>query len=306
MINLPLMKYLLFLVIAISFAACTGDFFSQTVEIDPPEYTKSLSFHLNLNGADSVAMLTMSRNYGILENIENYNDWYVKGVRVEMLENGQHWFSFNPLSADSGFVMKAKIPHPFVAGNTYEIKASHPDFPAVNAVQVMPGPVQVDSARVKKSAGNQPDVLDVYIHDTQGVKNYYEVQIFSKYYQIVYNPDGTMDTFGLMTYPVYADSYSDPNVIQGFSAGGLVSDQFFDGQSYKFQARFYGSYGDSTLLVTVRNVTEDYYRWSHSYYVHYDSEDNPLVEPVAIFNNLNNGLGIFSLSDARFLTVKYE
>jgi hypothetical protein len=89
--------------------------------------------------------------------------------------------------------------------------------------------------------------------------------------------------------------------------GGLVSDQFFDGQPYKFQARFYGrpyDLIDSTIVVRVRNVTEDYFKWSRSYYAKYDSDENPLVEPISVFNNLENGLGIFSIAQEKKYILK--
>ncbi|HOY04889.1 MAG TPA: DUF4249 domain-containing protein [Saprospiraceae bacterium] len=307
------MKYIFFLLSAsLLLASCTEDFFSQTVKIDPPEYDKQLSFHLLLDQKDSAIRIVVSRNYGILESPESFDDWFVKGATAELYENGQKWLTFTPLSVDSSFVLTAVLTHPLQPGSTYEIRAAHPDFPAVRAVQIMPADFQIDSARVKYNAvpgefGDRIDLAEVFFQDQPGVKNYYEVKLFKLFYETRYDPQtGEMDTLGVVENAVYVDGYNDPNVQAGFYNGGLISDQFFDGQTYKFQARFDSqSYGtaDSSIVVRVRHVTEDYFKWSRSYEANYEVDENPLVEPVSIYHNLENGLGIFSVSNRKDIEI---
>ncbi len=303
------MKYFFFILSA-SFLlnACSDDFFSQTVKIDPPEYDKQLSFHLLLDNNDSIIRLTITRNYGILETVQNNQDWYVKGATAELYENGQKWVTFVPLSLDSSFVLTGVLPHPFQTGSTYEIRAAHPDYPTVSAVQLVPNDFQVDSARVRRDAvpgefGSRLDLLEIFLQDQQGVKNYYEVTILKRYYDYSYDPStGVYDTIGVYEYPLGVDAYNDPNVQYGFGNAGLISDQFFEGQSYKFQARYDGpndGFSDSTVIVRVRSVTEDYFKWSRSYQANFDVDENPLVEPISVFNNLENGLGIFSIAQEK-------
>lgn len=304
------MKYIfLFLAFSsIALVSCT-DFFSQTIEIDPPPYTKQLSFHLNLTDQDSSARLVLTRNFGILETVPNINDFYVKGGSAELYKDGQKWLTLTPLSFDSSFVLMGKLPEVLKSGSTYEIRAEHPDYLAVSALQRMPEGFTVDSARVKRNAlsgqfGDKFDLLDVFLQDQPGVRNYYEVAISTLYYDTSYDPNtGLYDTIRVFEYALYPEEFSDPNVVYGVKGSGLISDQFFDGQSYKFQARIYA--GSGTLLtVKVRNVTEEYYKWSRSYQAKYDSEENPLVEPVSVFNNLTNGLGIFSVGREKVFFVQ--
>jgi Domain of unknown function (DUF4249) len=303
------MKYILVLLATgfLFLQACSEDFFSQTVNIDPPPYDKQLSFHLNLTTEDSILKLVMTRNYGILEDVNRFEDWFVTGATVDIYENGQKWCTFGPANVDSGYQMTAVLPSDFVPGSTYEIRATHPDFPATRAVQIMPEPLNIDSVSIKYDAvpgefGDRLNLLEVSIRDQPGVKNYYEVTLFGKSLVVLYNPNGQLDTVGLQRYSLYVEGYNDPNVVEGFDGGGLLSDQFFDGQTYKFQARFYASsyyLADSTINVRVRSVTEDYFKWSRSYQAYYDSEGNPLVEPISVFHNLENGLGIFSLAQEK-------
>lgn len=304
------MKNILFIIALFSMAitSCSDDFFGQTVEIDPPPYTKQLSFHLYFTDQDSSVRLLMTRNYGILETVSGYEDYFVHGGNAELFKDGLKWVTLQPLGPDSTFILVADLPEPLQSGSTYEIRAVHPDYPGVHATQLMPGDFTVDSVRLKRNAvsgefGDKYDVVDVFLKDQPGVQNYYEVIIKSTYFNIVFDPTtGNLDTLGTIEQVVYPEDFSDPNVVFGFNGSGLLSDQFFDGQPYKFQTQIYGTYG-AELEVSVRNISEDYYRWSRSYQAKNEAEDNPLVEPVSVFNNLNNGLGIFSVAREQVFEV---
>lgn len=304
------MKNILFILIISSFALSScEDFFSQTVDIDPPPYTKQLTFHLNLSDQDSAVRLLLTRNFGILETVPNYEDYFVKGGTAELYKDGQKWLTLNPLSSDSSFILVGDLPQTLQSGSTYEIRVAHPDFPSINALQTMPNDFVVDSARVKRNAvsgqfGDEFDLVDVFLKDQGGVRNYYEVKYTSGYYEVSYDPiNEVFDTIAFVEYPIYPEEFSDPNVVYGVQESGLVSDQFFDGQSYKLQARIYSNSG-GILIIRVRNITEEYYKWSRSYQSKYDAEDNPLVEPVSVFSNLVDGLGIFSVSREKVFVVQ--
>lgn len=293
---------------SIALTSCES-FFSQTVEIDPPAYDKQLSLHLSLTDRDSTVGLLLSRNYGILEYVNNVEDYYVKGGAVQILKNGQPWMALQPSGNDSSYYFTGNLPEPFQIGQTYELRATHPDFPEVKATQVVPGDFQADSARIKRQAVSGPfgdvyDLVEVYLKDPAGVKNYYEISLYGIYYQIVQNPNtNEFDTLGVSYFPVYAEQFSDPAVQEGFEGGALFSDQFFDGQTYKFQAQVYFN-GNAPYLIRIKNITEDYYKWSRSYLDKRNSEENFLAEPVSVFHNLENGLGIFTIAKERVLIAQ--
>jgi hypothetical protein len=285
----------------VSMSSCE-DFFSQTVEIDPPPYEKQLALHLNLTDRDTTVRLLVSRNYGILETVPDQRDYLITNAQGALYKDGQLWLNLAILSPDSNFMLVGELPEPFQQGSTYEFRVNHPDYPEASASQTMPGDFTVDSVRIKRNAGSgqfgdEFDFIEVFMKDTPGERNFYELALVSVNYSVYYDPTtGLTDTFGVYEYPYYVEEYSDPNVAYGINYGGLLSDQFFDGQEYKFQARVYSSSSLNTLYrVYVRNVSEAYYKWSRSYQSKIDADDNPLVEPVSIFSNLTNGLGIFSL-----------
>jgi hypothetical protein len=101
---------------------------------------------------------------------------------------------------------------------------------------------------------------------------------------------------------LYPEDFSDPSVLNGIQGGALFSDQFFEGKTYKFQAQVYAN--SNPYLIQVRNITEDYYKWSRSYLEKLNSEENFLVEPISVFNNLKDGLGIFTLAREKRIVIE--
>lgn len=310
------MRHLVFfLSISIGFASCSEDFFSQTLDIEQPEYDKQLVLHGFGSSLDSNFRIALSQNYGILENVPD-SGWAVPGALVELYEDGQKIATLTPstsASQDSKELYEAPIqPGFFQPGKTYELRASHPDFPAVLGRQIMPQPVQVDSVRFRENGGIDSDgtklsAVDVFLKDTPGREDFYEIRI-SRRYPIVRTttfPDGSyvIDTIGYDVYTEYPENADDPNAQLTFGGGIAVSDNFFDGEDYKFGVRIYGT-SSPNFTVSVRAITEEYYLWSISAQRKYDTEDFPFSEPVTTYSNLENGIGVFGLFDEQLFEIK--
>lgn len=308
------MKYLLFLIGASVAMTSCQNFFSQTVEIDPPEYTPSMVFHELISDQDDTLKINLTRNYGVLEPVDDYNNWAVKGAVVEWWQNGQKVLTLLPLSADSSQVYFGLLPAPLQAGQEYQIKVSHPDFEPVTATQVLPAPLEkVDNIVLKRQfSTNEFDEpisqLEFNIMDKADEKNFYEFFLEVKSinrFIVDYLPDGTpvYDTF-TYNYTTPFDVTFDPNLREGLGNSLLLNDQFTNGQEYKFKGQFIDyQNSDQTqeFYLVTRTITQEYYYWAKSYVQQSNSGDNPLAEPVSVYNNLENGLGIFGMfSEKRF------
>ena len=309
------MRTILFLAFSSLFLTSCEDFFSTTVKADPPEYDPQLVFHLLLSDQDSSIRLVLSRSYGLLEPVRDEKKWYISGATVEWWQAGQKTLTLTPLPGDSGFVYVGKLPQTLKPGEQYEVRVQHPDYPSARAVQTMPAKFEADSARVRRLSSNQFDELrqlDLIIRDQPGVENYYEVTVSRFQYFIGYtyvNGQLMIDTIGSGIYPVSFDEFLDRNTVTGSGNTALVSDQLFDGQAYKFQAKFYPNYSSSndtmpTYTVQVRNITKDYYQWSRTYYQHYENEYEIFAEPVLVLNNVVGGLGVFGLGTEKVYQTK--
>jgi len=308
-------NFAFFLSISIGFASCSEDFFSQTLDIEQPEYDKQLVLHGFGGSLDSNFRISLSQNYGILENVPD-SGWAVAGALVELYEDGQKTATLTPFfgqSQDSRELYGVPVqPGFFQAGKTYELRASHPDFPAVVGRQIMPQPVQVDSVRFRENGGIDSDgsklsAVDVFLKDTPGQEDFYEIRISTRYPVVrsTTYPDGTViyDTIRYDVYTQYPESADDPNAQLTFGGGIAVSDKFFDGEAYKFGVRIYET-NFPMFHVSVRAVTEDYYLWSISAQRKSDTEDFPFAEPVTTYSNLENGIGVFALFHEQVFEIK--
>jgi hypothetical protein len=312
------MKQLLFIILlsTVLFASCE-DFFSQTVEVDPPDYSPVLVFHQTIADNEDSIRLVLTRNYGILDQVNNQSQWFVKGATIEWWQNEQKKLTLLPLSVDSAFVYVGQLPERLKAGEPYEIRISHPDFEPVTAAQTMPYPISnIEDVKVTRNAGTNEfgdsySEVELSFKDLGGEKNYYEfflTSIYSYLAQTGFEPDGT-PIYDTVYYPVahQFETTFDPNIKTGIGGSTLLTDQFFDGQTYKFKGQFIDYQNGETpnpLFLTIRSTTQDYYYWSKSYYQQSNSGDNPFAEPVTVYNNLENGLGIFGLFAERKFELK--
>lgn len=294
-----------FLIISAGFASCSEDFFSQTLDIEQPDYEKQFVLHGFGGNLDTRFRVALSQNYGILETVPD-SGWAVPGALVELYEDGQKVATLTPdvsPSGDTELYGAPIAPGFFQAGRMYEIRASHPDFPSLTSRQIMPQPVAVDSVRYREDGGIDSDgtkvsAIDVFLKDAPGRADFYEIRIVTRYPQLSYTtlPDGTVivDTLSFDEYAQYPNGADDPNAQFTYGGGIAVTDQFFDGQSYKFGVKI-DRFGNTEFTVYVRAITEEFYLWGVSAQRKYDTEEFPFAEPVTTYSNLENGIGVFGL-----------
>ncbi len=196
-------------------------------------------------------------------------------------------------------------------GKVYVIKVSVPGFDPVTAENSIPVAVPIQSVQFNSNQNEDPEndketVLDfnvsVTIQDPQEVRNYYHLIFYQKL--IPYTVTSSGDTIrGEVSYAKPQTLFpSDPNLplIKNFdNRGFLAEDKTFNGQRMVFGA--YGSYiydpgkfiaGD--FLVELRTVSEAYFYHYSTLTLQDGMGNNPFAEGVVIYDNIENGLGIFA------------
>jgi len=98
--------------------------------------------------------------------------------------------------------------------------------------------------------------------------------------------------------PLESDK-NNPAVTFHFEDGGvLFTDEDFDGQ--KATLTFYSllSFNNAAhqgkVVGELRTVSKDYYLYHTSLSRQIANKDRPFVEPISVYSNIENGLGIFS------------
>ncbi|MBU6342867.1 MAG: DUF4249 family protein [Bacteroidetes bacterium] len=295
--------FFFFLFIGVFFSACSGDFFDQTIDIDPPKYDPSLVVNGFTGNQDSIFRMEVTRTFGLLDGVED-SAFYIKNAQVKLFKNGQLLLTAPYGNLVAGWYEAPIPPGTLTAGASFDLEVSCPNFPTARAQQTMPQAFVLDSVRLREKAGISTDGtelfgIDAFIKDKAGEKNYYALAVWEEFVLVdpVFDDFGNvirLDTVERIYQKVNAEDSDDPNAEIALGQV-LVSDQFFDGQAYKLSLKSSYFNSSSYFVVSVRSITEDYYLYFISEERKESSEDLPLAEPVTVHSNISPGIGTFGM-----------
>lgn len=250
------------------------------VEVDIPEHTPVLVANSFFTPeTDWQVQLYLSRD--ILDN-DPYEQ--IAGATVQIFEGETVVASLSEIYP--GLYGLNQGPRP-QAGHTYILRASAPGLEAIEATDSIPTAVPIE--RVELSFEATIENITVHFSDPPDVKNYYQIGILQEQYGY--------------TFPVYFET--DDLIFE--SQGGIDEEEaFFDdslisGQDYGLKLRIYPQEPIDELYVLLLSLSESYYKYVESTK---DLDDNPFVEPMRAFTNIDGGFGIFagySISAVRLL-----
>jgi len=268
--------------------------------------------HIVVNGIttnDSLIEINISKSQDILNNdsIENITNASVKLYEGEnFIENLTHLTKGNYISSFTPQI-----------GNQYKILISSGELKPVNAKMQLYEPTQIVSIDT---------TIDV-------IENNYDFGYSSKEYKIHYkiklNDNANKNNYYFLalsaTNPRY-DYETDPPSIIGyfeentyydsndiifnnaneFTLGGMFglafNDEMFNGQQYSidistshyFDRPYSKDAENLQVKVKLLSISEDIYRYIVSYNLNQETEYDPFAQPVQVFTNIENGLGLFS------------
>lgn len=285
---ITLMRTLIYFSFAIVLLAssCDEDSFSQTVDIPIPEHEPLPALTLDLRSGDSIASTVLDLSRGILDEAdETRGNKTVELYRNDVLiaesdPNSQSIRSFN-LDLDAPLGTEVA---------TYRLVGKIDGYTDVEAIQLMP---------------TQPD-FTVVSYDPQGSIDIDGFRTDEIIFDLVDDPD-TEDYYGFRVTNNPEDQFindyylqsPDPLLKDAIGYGLVLSDQSFNGSTYRVRIQADNYNEDPRPALEVFHITEDAYRYSVSRIAYEDSVDNPFAEPVNVHNNMENGYGYFLLSNGR-------
>lgn len=294
-----------FATIAMMLASCSGDKFSQIVEIDLPDHTPMLSVSAEFSIEDTLLTAFVYQTYATNEKPDSTN---VANAMVKLYKDGelvrefalrQFTFIQDSYEAESAGILSAE-------GSTYRLEVSAPGFATVFAEQKMPGKVEIAEVTVKPENvpdpdGSKLDELIVEFDDPAGEANYYALEAFQNFCYW----DG-IDTF-CFNNPVYLDSF-DPLLEYSGNNSLIISDKTFDGKRVTLRATSYNSLlpnsPEERLIVQLVHLSREKYLYLRSLYQYQNADGNPFAEPVTVQGNIEGGVGIFSLESVDTVQVR--
>lgn len=273
----------------------------KTVQVDMPPYEPVLVVNSILD-VDSALTVDVLHSRSILDSSRIKR---ITSAKVELYEN-DNYVGRMILDTNNAFTLPSFTPK---SGNIYKIEVEQSGYKSVSAHTFTPQPVNILRHSVSGGAGknemNEPlAVLNLSINDPSD-KNYYFFQL----YKFV-NDTFWIDTLSNQVFswaeriPIYNQSTEHSSNLE---IGYLTSDELFNGREYQFNL-YFDEYelqdtSSSDLIAYVSSVSPEFYKFIISQNLQQLSTGNPFAEPVRIYSNINNGLGIFGASTTRKIII---
>jgi len=311
-------RYILILITLLSTVSCGEEFFNAPIEFDLEEIQREITVVGRLVNTDSDVFTDfesinnlgffISRSKSVLDST---NFEIVENASVNLSGSDGTEISYL-LYEDSGYYFPENTGNPefsalSVNDNTeYKLTVDVPGEELVTATCSTGTFGKLESAEVELNDITPDDFytldkLKLEINDPPG-NNYYLLRTFYKTTEI--GLDGSVFTRQDQGY-----IYSVSTALDGEAR--LFTDELFDGTSISLEfwsERYTGSNNEAidpeTIFINLWTLTEEEYEFRESIRRNNEAVDNPFAEPSVVFNNIENGIGVFSLSKAQILEIK--
>jgi len=307
-------KYILFILMIVSILAC-----DKTLDFDDEGLANKLVFNGIIQTGDSFNA-SLSRSSSILSETRFGSQPIPANGTIQLFENGT---LLSTVSSPFGqFALTDIKPK---AGANYRIVVNT-ENEMIEAQTTIPNKVEVISVDTTSVKSNNLifTIINLRIKDPEG----------DDYYRIVYMRETisyVQDNKGVRKYyksysqsgiasddPVFKSVYNNfgDEIIDGpENEYSIFPDTYFNGKEYSMKLSYYenpssysgGGYGYSYLSgvygakqiyerneIHVQKLSKDLYNYLKYLKLYNFYHDNPFAEPVPIYSNIKNGIGIFA------------
>ncbi|MCH8316906.1 MAG: DUF4249 domain-containing protein [Bacteroidetes bacterium] len=202
-----------------------------------------------------------------------------------------------------------------VFGKNYSIVVSADGFETVSAADKLPTPVPIVSTDLKiidssffmsndsNIYGYINSAVSIKFNDPAGEENFYQLEVL--YHYKIYNSDSSSYQPRFISFHLKSDDLS---IEEGLGGNIIFSDLIFDGQTYEISAEFththYNAPPEFTYYIYLKSLSKSCFLYKKTYGLYLNRMNNPFAEPVQVYNNIENGFGIFAGYVADVDTIK--
>ncbi len=236
------------------------------------------------------------------------DDTLLETLTYQAAEPEPDYYPPNPYSR---YVSSAYRPE---YGHDYRIEVEVPGLRKAYGEARLPAPVTVevaDTSSMDIGYGYRELTVKLKFRDPAGEENFYRITASSLagiYYGDKfepYNPENAVGvqeadiSYGALSDPLIAPRQEDdffdmsmPNMYY------IFLDELIPGKEYTMRLTYNGFYPDTDYFeflfawFRLSTITRDLYLYLQSYSAHLQTRDNFLAEPVPVYTNVTNGLGV--------------
>lgn len=252
---------------------------------------------------DSVFTIELSESAFILDNkFGNANFPAILNADIKVFANGNELNT--PFHLNNGvYVIQNYYPQP---GVKYEIRVNIEGYDEVSVTdKIPPEEASFELKDFVLSEGEYDEIIprfNLIINDQPG-SNYYEFRVFGE--QILYDystdPPTPMDTT-LLPITLTSDDPVISDIFDEYYGDKILfNDKLYDGKNYSLPVsmNYFPYYPEDNnsqqeirLIISLKNVSEAYFNYNISLELQQQTDGDPFTEPVPVFSNVENGLGI--------------
>jgi len=319
-------KIIYFLIIGLTLSSCM-----EVLDIDLDEKDKLLVVN-SLISSDTTIRVNITKTISSLD-----GDAFIKFINdaeVKLYENDE--FVETLLQDTLGYYFSTIKPD---LNKKYTIVAEHKNYPKLTASCSLPDTVSIKDVDISLNidtvnetwidpyTGNEIDTTfyqftgdgsaSVYFDDPADETNYYMVTFTYIRPNYIWDDEGNIYITGYYEYPIHNDVEMASDNLEYFilnstTSGYIFSDALFNGTEFNFKASistweiydmFYDEFHEPIIYAHLYSLDKEVYKFVASYNKYKASLGNPFAEPVNIYTNIENGLGIFGSFNKNSFTI---
>jgi len=184
----------------------------------------------------------------------------------------------------------------------YHLSIDYPNYSSLTAIDQVPKPVSLSGIHIDTMSLSEGNILlTANFKEPVGQVNYYHLLLFHEVVSgrtqsngFVENKDVNLEPLPIISIPVNLPNATFDNN----QVGILFSDENIDGQALQLKLKAVINELEMGMFPKIvgelRTVSENYYQYHTSLARQLESKDRPFSEPVSVYTNIENGVGIFA------------
>lgn len=205
-----------------------------------------------------------------------------------------------------------------VIGELYTLNVSHSNYDDVCATNQLPGAITFVNVAWDQQAVVAGEVyrrIDITFQDSPE-NDYYMVRLKGLFERIEYDED-TWEPIDTSLIVIPLEFFSQNAAVENSNPENsqesvAFTDDIFNGTQFTFDilASEYYFNGDKesiiALYISMSRISEEYYWYKTSYQAYLAAQGNIFGQPVQVYTNIENGLGIFSGYSTTVDTISFQ
>jgi hypothetical protein len=179
-------------------------------------------------------------------------------------------------------------------GKTYSLSVTVAGQRDLYSISSIPFPSPITGVDVYESTASNDTMLKVKLRDDGAETNYYELymDLETEYY----NYDKRQVEYHRHRIQLISKDPAIPNDNDRFSNSVIFKDVRFNGRETEltFQTSGSGMSHHGVITVTLKTLSEDGYNYLRTAVLQKSTSGDPFAQPVNVYNNIQNGFGIFA------------